>query len=139
MNLSNTQFRYQLVFFIYRYGYYGYIYGWLQVAFGIFCLGKTCHWHLLPRQKLPSASFDWRHVLPFTVYHNFEEIRVLANSAQDNKCGQQIWNFNYHEDDIKENYRANFWRDVFIGWSKYRYHNPQNVMQIKDMYLYVSQ
>ena len=34
-NLSNTQFRYQLVFFIH-------IYGWLKVAFGIFCLGKTC-------------------------------------------------------------------------------------------------
>ena len=80
MNLSNTQFRYQLVFFIHRYDYYGYIYGWLQVAFGIFCLGKTCGFiyclgktscrHLLPKQKMPSASFDWRHVLPFTTLIN---------------------------------------------------------------------
>ena len=48
---GDTQFRYQLVFFVH-------IYGWLKVAFGIcclgktcsgiFCLGKTCHWHLLP-------------------------------------------------------------------------------------------
>ena len=70
INLSNTQFRYQLVFFID-------IYGWLKVAFGIFCLGKTCGGifclgktccqHFLPRQKMPSASFDWRHVLTFTV------------------------------------------------------------------------
>ena len=41
INLSNTQFRYQLVFFIH-------IYGWLKVAFGICCLGKTCRRHLLP-------------------------------------------------------------------------------------------
>ena len=51
INLSNMQFRYQLVFFIH-------IYGWLKIAFGIFCLdktcggifclGKTCRRHLLP-------------------------------------------------------------------------------------------
>ena len=50
----HTQFRYQLVFFIH-------IYGWLNVAIGIFFLGNICWWHLLPRQKMPSASFDWRH------------------------------------------------------------------------------
>ena len=38
---GQTQFRHQLVFFIH-------IYGWLKVAFGIFCLGKTCRRHLLP-------------------------------------------------------------------------------------------
>ena len=27
---------------------YGYIYGWLKVAFGIFCLVKKCRQHLLP-------------------------------------------------------------------------------------------
>ena len=50
-----TKFRYQLVFFTR-------IYGWLKVAFGIcclgktcggiFCLGKTCHRHLLPGSML---------------------------------------------------------------------------------------
>ena len=55
INLSYTKFRYQLVFFIY-------IYGWLKVAFGIcclgktyggiFCLGKTCCRHLLSRQNV---------------------------------------------------------------------------------------
>ena len=39
-------------------------YDWLKVAFGIFFLGNICWWHLLPRQKMPSASFDWR--LDFT-------------------------------------------------------------------------
>ena len=42
VNLSNTQLRYQLVFF-----------GCLKVAFGICCPGKTCHPHLLPRQNKP--------------------------------------------------------------------------------------
>ena len=37
INLSNTQFRYQLVFFTHIYMV---IYGWLKVAFGIFCLGS---------------------------------------------------------------------------------------------------
>ena len=41
INLSNTQFRYQLVFFIHIYGCI-WLYSWLKVAFGIFCLGKTC-------------------------------------------------------------------------------------------------
>ena len=41
INLSNTQCRYQLVFFIHKCG-------WLKVAFGICCLGKTCRRHLLP-------------------------------------------------------------------------------------------
>ena len=39
INLSNTQFRYQLVFFVYMYGYI-----WLA---------EGCLWHLLPRQNLP--------------------------------------------------------------------------------------
>ena len=56
INLANTQFRYQLVFFIHIYGYI-----WLHVW-----LVEGCLWHLLPRQNLPSASFDWRHVSTFT-------------------------------------------------------------------------
>ena len=43
INLSNTQFRYQLVFFVHIYGYV-----WLA---------EGCLWHLLPRQNLPLASF----------------------------------------------------------------------------------
>ena len=38
INLSNTQFRYQLVFFVLIYGYI-----WLA---------EGCLWHLLPRQVL---------------------------------------------------------------------------------------
>ena len=36
INLSNTQFRYQIFFFMHTYGYV-----WLA---------EGCHWHLLPRQ-----------------------------------------------------------------------------------------
>ena len=53
INLSNTQFRYQLVFFVHIYGYI-----WLAEG----CLWhllprQNLRWHLLPRQNLPSASF----------------------------------------------------------------------------------
>ena len=53
INLSNAQFRYQLVFFIRIYGYI-----WLT---------EGCLWHLLPRQNLPSGKtcvavcFTWLH------------------------------------------------------------------------------
>ena len=43
INLSDTQLRYQLIFFVCMYGYI-----WLA---------EGCLWHLLPRQNLPSASF----------------------------------------------------------------------------------
>ena len=65
INLSNTQFRYQLVFFIHIYGYI-----WLAEG----CLWhllprQNLWWHLLPGQNLPSASFaqaehTWWYVLP---------------------------------------------------------------------------
>ena len=65
INLSNTQFSYQLVFFIHIYGYI-----WLAEG----CLWhllprQNLQWHLLPRQNLPSASFAQakharRYVLP---------------------------------------------------------------------------
>ena len=48
INLSNTQFRYQLVFFIHIYGCI-----WLHIW-----LAEGCLWHLLPRQNL------WWHLLP---------------------------------------------------------------------------
>ena len=44
INLSNTEFRYKLVFFVHIYGYI-----WLA---------EGCLWHLLPRQNL------WWHLLP---------------------------------------------------------------------------
>ena len=55
INLSNTQFRYQFVFFVHIHGYI-----WLA---------EGCLWHLLPRQNLPLASFAqakhaWWYVLP---------------------------------------------------------------------------
>ena len=65
INLSNTQFRYQLVFFVHIHGYI-----WLAEG----CLWhllprQNLQWHLLPRQNLPSASFAQakhaqRYVLP---------------------------------------------------------------------------
>ena len=45
-NLSNTQFRYQIVFFIHIYGYV-----WLA---------EGCHWHLLPRQNFTTSL--WTHI-----------------------------------------------------------------------------
>ena len=56
INLSNTQFRYQLVFFIHIHGYI-----WLA---------EGCLWHLLSRQNLLSTSFaqakhaTWQYLLP---------------------------------------------------------------------------
>ena len=50
----HTQFRYQLVLFIY-------IYGWLKVATGIFYLGKTSP-QVLPRQKMPMATFSQPYI-----------------------------------------------------------------------------
>ena len=41
-NLSNTQFGYQIVLFIHIHDYIWLAEGWLKVAIGIFCLGKTC-------------------------------------------------------------------------------------------------
>ena len=60
INLSNTQFRYQLVFFVHIYGYI-----WLA---------EGCLWHLLPRQNLLSACFAQakharRYVLPGCMIH----------------------------------------------------------------------
>ena len=43
-NLSNTQFRYQIVFFI---PFFGYVW-----------LAEGCHWHLLPRQNF-TISFAY--------------------------------------------------------------------------------
>ena len=54
INLSNTQFRYQIVFFIH-------MYGWLKVAIGIFYLGKTSL-QVFPRQKMPMATFSQPYI-----------------------------------------------------------------------------
>ena len=54
INLSNTQFRYQLVLLIH-------IYGWLKVAIGILYLGKTSP-QVLPRQKMPMATFGQPYI-----------------------------------------------------------------------------
>ena len=63
-NLSNTQFRYQIVFFIHIYGYV-----WLA---------EGCHWHLLPRQtspqvfprqKMPMATFSQ----PYFIMYVYEK------------------------------------------------------------------
>ena len=54
INISNIQFRYQLVFFVHIYGYI-----WLV---------DGCLWHLLPRQNLLSASFaQAKHVLQYVL------------------------------------------------------------------------
>ena len=44
INLSNTQFRYQIVFFIHIH-----VYGYVWLAEG-------CHWHLLPRQNFTTSQ-----------------------------------------------------------------------------------
>ena len=66
INLSNTQFRYQLVFFIH-------MYGWLKFAFGIFCLGKTCCWHLLT-----GACFDF-----YNVIQQIKKVSLNVKSLQE--------------------------------------------------------
>ena len=50
---------------------YGYIYGWLKVAFGIFCLGKTCCWHLLTGAMFGLLQ---RNILNYTSYR---EVNVV--------------------------------------------------------------
>ena len=58
INLSNAQFKYQLVFFMHIYGYIWLAEGCLGKTFGgIFCLGKTCQQHLLPRQNMRGGMF----------------------------------------------------------------------------------
>ena len=54
IDFFNTQFRYQLIFFVH-------IYGYIRLAEG-------CLWHLLPRQNLPSPSFaQAKHVLQYVL------------------------------------------------------------------------
>ena len=52
MVISSRKFfkadRYRYVVPIFHTHMYGYMYGWLKVAVGIFCLGKPCCRHLLP-------------------------------------------------------------------------------------------
>ena len=65
INLSYTQFRYQLVFFVHICGYI-----WLAEGYLWHLLPRqNLWWHLLPGQNLPSASFAqakhaWQYVLP---------------------------------------------------------------------------
>ena len=66
VNLSNTQFKYLLVFFIY-------MYSCLKVAFSICCLGKTCHRHLLPggtmlRRNQEYLNFTWVCLLTCNIF-----------------------------------------------------------------------
>ena len=79
INLSNTQFRYQLVFFIHIYGCM-----WLHIW-----LAEGCHlwWHPLPRQKMPSASFDWRHGTHFTTRHNNFPVKKMYHFAREYQRG----------------------------------------------------
>ena len=58
---------------------------------------------------------------------------MLADYALDNNSGDFIWQTNLHEDDIKELYRNNFWKEVLLMWSKFTYHNPKNICQIRNM------
>ena len=77
INLSNTQFRYQLVFFIHMYGYI-----WLA---------KGCLWHLLPRQNLQchvlprqnllSASFAWQNMLQWHLLTGGMILLIQCNRA----------------------------------------------------------
>ena len=72
-NLSNTQFMYQLVFFVHINGYI-----WLA---------EGCLWHLLPRQNLPLASFAQakharRYVLPGCMRYLIQ--RVLQKTLRKN-------------------------------------------------------
>ena len=59
INVSNTQFRYQIVFFIHKYGYV-----WLA---------EGCHWHLLPRQNFTTSfaqAKDANGNLQLTTYNH---------------------------------------------------------------------
>ena len=59
-NLSNTQFRYQLVFFIHIYACI-----WLHIW-----LAEGCLWHLLPSQNL------WWHLLPGGMFCLLQHVDV---------------------------------------------------------------
>ena len=70
INLSNTQFRYQLVFFIHMYGYI-----WLAEG----CLGKNCHGDLFPGKTCAAVCFAWLHDFPKTTQH-FEANKIKIGS-----------------------------------------------------------
>ena len=54
INLSNTQFRYQLVFL--------YTHMIAECCLWHLLPRQNLRWHLLPRQNMPSASFALRHI-----------------------------------------------------------------------------
>ena len=45
------------------------MYGWLKVAFGICCLGKTCSGIFCLGKTCMAASFAWQHDFPNTTHH----------------------------------------------------------------------
>ena len=80
INLSNTQFRYQLVFFVHICGYI-----WLA---------EGCLWHFLPQQNLLSASFaqvkqaavvcfDGSMILLIQCYPSISKIEILKKQKRD--------------------------------------------------------
>ena len=83
INLSNTQFRYQLVFFIHLHGYI-----WLAEG----CLWhllprQNLWWHLLPRQNLLLASFAeakhaWWYVLPGCMICLIQRARISITKRE---------------------------------------------------------
>ena len=73
INLSNTQFRYQIVFFIHVHGYISLAEGchWHLLPrqnFTTIYIGKTCG-EVLPRQKMPMATFSQ----PYITIHVYEK------------------------------------------------------------------
>ena len=53
-------------------------YGWLKVAFGICCLGKTCGGIFCPGKTCMAVCFAWLHDLPNTTEQvqpcNFDDV-----------------------------------------------------------------
>ena len=89
INLSNTQFRYHLVFFVHINGYI-----WLAEG----CLWhllprQNLQWHLLPQQNLPSVSFAQakhagRYVLPGCMICLIQRKESIVEPIE--KCGDRL-------------------------------------------------
>ena len=80
------------------------------------------------KAKEQSLKINW-----ILSYMQNIEIKILADHCLDNQVGEFIWQYNLHFEDIESLFRNSFWREVLVEWSKFRYHNPKNIMQIKNM------
>ena len=65
----------------------GYIYAAIKTCYrSIFCRGKTCHWQVYPRQKMPTATFSQPYMCPYILYEQDLLVLKLCMTRMINLC-----------------------------------------------------